>query len=498
VDIPGLIANANPAKGVTEADVKAVAEITEHYISQPRTICLAVISSTNDAANQPILTRVRNHDPEGDRTLGIITKPDALPADSGSQKSFIKLARNEEFFFRLGWHVLKNRKHEEAGCSLAERKISESTFFRTSNFKVLPKEFVGIDTLRTKLSGLLFDHVKHELPQLRQDLENALKDTNLQLELMGGRRSTPADCRAYLAKMSQDFLKICSAAVDGHYEGEYFHNHIDQLEEFQEDTTDISISRIRAVVQNLNTEFDRLFRKNAHKYHIDLDKDGLSPFDPDSAVEFKHRFNPNSIMPIKMSKEKALKWVGAAQAQSRGRELPGNYNPLLVGELFWEQASKWELLAKEHVETVSFQCSKFLKTLLKDKCPKDIESRLWNFKIHDALRQRSKAASDELSKLMSEAKRYPINYNHYYTDTIKSRRHNRQKAALKRTVANASRTVGLQNDDGDVYDTTTSVDIEQVVDELTLTDNPSMESFSCEEALDCLFAIYKVRYLPLS
>jgi Dynamin family len=50
VDIPGLIANAT--KGVTDADVKTVAEITDRYISQPRTICLAVISATNDHANQ--------------------------------------------------------------------------------------------------------------------------------------------------------------------------------------------------------------------------------------------------------------------------------------------------------------------------------------------------------------------------------------------------------------------------------------------------------------
>jgi hypothetical protein len=51
VDIPGLIANAT--KGVTDADVKTVAEIMDRYISQPRTICLAVISATNDHANQP-------------------------------------------------------------------------------------------------------------------------------------------------------------------------------------------------------------------------------------------------------------------------------------------------------------------------------------------------------------------------------------------------------------------------------------------------------------
>lgn len=40
VDLPGLI--QNESKGVTAADVKLVEAITDHYISQPRTICLAV------------------------------------------------------------------------------------------------------------------------------------------------------------------------------------------------------------------------------------------------------------------------------------------------------------------------------------------------------------------------------------------------------------------------------------------------------------------------
>jgi hypothetical protein len=198
VDIPGLIANAT--KGVTDADVKMVAEITDHYISQPRTICLAVISATNDHANQPILTKVRKYDPGGDRTLGIITKPDRLSSGSGSEKAFISLAQNDDVFFKLGWHVLKNRSFEEGNSSLMERNIAEQTFFRTSNFKTLPKECVGINALRIRLSVLLFEHIKQELPKLRQDLENALTDTEHQLSIMGSRRSTPEDCKAYLSQ----------------------------------------------------------------------------------------------------------------------------------------------------------------------------------------------------------------------------------------------------------------------------------------------------------
>ena len=99
VDIPGLI--QTNTKEVTKADVQLVAEITDQYISQPRTICLAVVSAAYDCANQKILTKVREVDPKGDRTLGIITKPDLLPSGSGSETAFLELARNEDIFFKL-------------------------------------------------------------------------------------------------------------------------------------------------------------------------------------------------------------------------------------------------------------------------------------------------------------------------------------------------------------------------------------------------------------
>jgi hypothetical protein len=200
------------------------------------------------------------------------------------------------------------------------------------------------------------------------------------------------------------------------------------------------------------------------------------------------------IIPIQMTKEDALKWVAHVLARTRGRELVGNYNPLLVGELFWEQSSKWQLLAVDHIERVSSQCSQFLKTLLHEKCPKDVESRLWDSKIHDALRGRSQEASEELARIIEDIKGYPINYNRYYTDTVKSRRQNRQRAALAETVKQASKTTMLPGHGIGDHVPTTTVDIEQVMKSWTDNTDRNMEKFSCEEALDCLLAIYNVRF----
>lgn len=75
VDIPGIIQSST--RGVSNADVAMVAGITERYIKQHRTICLAVVSATNDAANQPILQQVRKFDPRGEVSC-VVSCPDEI------------------------------------------------------------------------------------------------------------------------------------------------------------------------------------------------------------------------------------------------------------------------------------------------------------------------------------------------------------------------------------------------------------------------------------
>lgn len=55
-----------------------------------------------------MLKLARATNKKGNRTLGVITKPDTLIASSESEAMYVSLARNQDLEFRLGWHVLKN------------------------------------------------------------------------------------------------------------------------------------------------------------------------------------------------------------------------------------------------------------------------------------------------------------------------------------------------------------------------------------------------------
>lgn len=491
VDIPGLIATAT--KGVTDDDVDLVAEITHDYISKPRTICLAVVSAATDYANQKILKKVREVDPEGNRTVGIITKPDRIEG-SGSKQAFLELAQNQDIYFKLGWHVLKNRSAAERDCTLGERKRSEAKWFREDVFKVLPLSCVGIDSLRKRLSVLLFEHVKRELPHLRAELDKALQDAQAQLDVMGSGRSTAAECKDYLTQLFIAHQEVCKAAVNGHYEGIYFQTATAPAHVDPSDLHLPELRRTRAIVQHLNTEFTNHLRENGHQYHIDMSKDTPLP----KYMTFPPHQQPSTTnKPIRLTKSEALYWVRSLLIGSRGKELGGNFNPLLIGELFWAQCSKWKNFATDHLENVADVCSSFLRSLLEDTCPKDVQDRVWEC-IRDELKKRKAAADEELKKIMTDLASYPINYNHYYTDTINKRRQERQKEVLTKCIEAASTRNAVESFDGTVANTT-NIDTEQVIASFHRDNNADMEKFACEEALDCLFAIYKVSvHIPTS
>lgn len=108
-------------------------------------------------------------------------------------------------------------------------------------------------------------------------------------------------------------------------------------------------------------------------------------------------------------------------------------------------------------------------------------------------------AREELRILIEDLKGFPINYNHYYTDNLHRTGEDKLRTRLNainpallehRSSMNCSR--------GAHYD---KFDLELVIGTLSKATRESsvdMEKFSCEEALDCLHAIYKVFFSSMS
>lgn len=100
---------------------------------------------------------------------------------------------------------------------------------------------------------------------------------------------------------------------------------------------------------------------------------------------------------------------------------------------------------------------------------------------------------DELHKLLQDRKDFPINYNHYYTDTVHKKRQDRIKAQIQQHVPSDFHAAEKRCSAGDHYPLiNANHELNKIIRHWADDVTPNMEEFSCEEALDCLLAIYKV------
>jgi GTPase SAR1 family protein len=255
VDLPGLI--HSEIESQTTGDVELVHNLVSRYLKNPRSIILAVVSAKNDIGNQIILHNARNVDPEGLRTLGIITKPDLLVQGSKSEEAFIALARNEIVKFSLGWHVVRNIDSAIAQTQDITRDQQEIHFFQESSFNRLPAHTVGITFLRARLSKVLFSQIRKELPRLVEDIQNHISAAKVARDKLGPSRSEIEQQRSFLISLSQSFQTICRDAVRGDYDHEFF----------QGDSN--AERRLCAKVMNMHFDFASKMRKNGASWLID-------------------------------------------------------------------------------------------------------------------------------------------------------------------------------------------------------------------------------------
>ena len=342
VDLPGLIHSEN--KKQSAADLKLVRSMVQTYMENKRSIILAVISAKNDYANQIVLKLAKEIDTNGTRTLGVITKPDTLSVGSDSERSFVGLSKNEDIVFRLGWHVVRNRNYEERNESNEVRDANEAAFFANGVWRNLARTMVGIKTLRTRLSKVLLDQIRAELPALVLEIENNLEDCETKLAKLGAKRTTIDEQRFFLVQIGQSFQALAKAAVGGAYDDAFF----------GDSSSDLDYSkRLRAVVQNLNLDFaDTVREKGQHRKIYEMPIEGN---EEELEEELEELEDGRAITRADFESE-----ILVQLKRSRGRELPGMFNPMIVGEVFHQQARPWGGIARCHAHQVWKEVKTFL------------------------------------------------------------------------------------------------------------------------------------------
>ena len=459
VDLPGLI--HSETKHQTAAEVDLVHELVQSYMKERRSIILAVVSAKNDYANQVILKLARQVDSEGLRTIGVITKPDLLPAGSDSESSYISLANNRDVEFRLGWHVLRNTDTDVTQSSLDERDLIEEQFFSQGIWQSLPDQLKGVKKLRGRLSKVLLQQIAIELPNLLEEIGNKIKNTQLDLCKLGEPRTTLPEQRLYLIRVSQSFQSLVSSAINGTYNDEFFG---------VANTTAGYQKRIRAVVQNLNQDFADRLRKNGHAYNIVACP---SPLGEETDI----------------TRENYLQKVRRLMERTRGRELPGTFNPMIVTDLFLEQSAPWKPIVMKHINESWSAVKRFMNFACDEVSDAATSKSLFLNVFGPALKVRLDSSMQKTEDLLApHRKSHPITYNHYFTETLQKIRNKRKEDELVKSLTKYFGELG--------FTSKAHLDIENLKSHLMQDTESDMSDFACSEAVDCMEAYYKVYLRP--
>ncbi|KAJ4208719.1 hypothetical protein NW767_001829 [Fusarium falciforme] len=462
VDLPGLI--HSETKSQSRADIEMIRKVVKGYMKQPRSIILAVVSAKNDIPNQVVLQLAQQADPKRNRTLGVITKPDTLIGGTKNEQSFIDLVKNKDVELRLGWHLLRNWDSEKDTWALEERDAKEREFFSKGSWVSIRASHWGIEPLRNRLSQLLVQKISSELPDLISEISAKAALCQDQLDKLGQPRVTARQQRTYLIQIGQDFQAIVKAATEGNYTNPFFEDAMSK-KGYQK--------RLRAVIQNLALDFAR-----------DLDERGMYIRISDKKVPGFAGENPTT------TRQGYLDKIVKLMERSRGRELPGMFNPMIVADLFREQSSPWEGLARAHVVNVWDGVRDFLRHVVKHTSNLSTVETLQEFLLVPKLDKIFKALNERVEMLLSQHQEgHPITYNDAFTDTLQEVRVERRTEEMLKILKRYF--LGKEVIMSNTYLQST-VDLKVVAKDLATPPKSNMSHFAAQEVLDALESYYKV------
>uniref|UniRef100_A0A7N6AH33 Interferon-induced GTP-binding protein Mx n=1 Tax=Anabas testudineus TaxID=64144 RepID=A0A7N6AH33_ANATE len=207
IDLPGIARVA--VKGQPENIGDQIKRLIQKFITKQETISLVVVPSNVDIATTEALKMAQEVDPDGERTLGILTKPDLV--DKGTEEAVVDIVHNEVIHLKKGYMIVKCRGQKEITekVSLIEAIEREKAFFKEHvHFYTLYNDgHATVPKLAEKLTLELVHHIERSLPRLEEQIEEKLAQTQAELERYG--TGPPSDAAERLLFLIDKITTFC-------------------------------------------------------------------------------------------------------------------------------------------------------------------------------------------------------------------------------------------------------------------------------------------------
>ena len=185
IDLPGLTSVACKDKGQPHDIKKQIIDLASSYIKNPKTLILAVMAARDDLETDMALELIKQYEPNGDRTIGIITKIDLM--NKGSDVShYLDNRISKDLQLKYGYFAIKNRSLEEriSHTSLESFKIEADYFNKNINI-YNRRDRLGLQSVEGVLVNVMIDRIRSNLPLIKGSLSEELRETRELLSQMG-------------------------------------------------------------------------------------------------------------------------------------------------------------------------------------------------------------------------------------------------------------------------------------------------------------------------
>ncbi|GAA6102988.1 interferon-induced GTP-binding protein Mx1-like, partial [Tachysurus ichikawai] len=208
IDLPGIV--RVPRKGQPEDICEQSKSLMQKFIEKQGTIILVVVQSNVDIGTSEALNMAKEVDPNGERTLGILTKPDLV--DKGTEDAVVSIINNEIINLTKGYMIVKCRGQQEIQdhVTLYEAVETEKNFFENHpKFSTLYDEGKAtIPNLAEKLTLELVFHFERYLPHMEEQIQKNLYETLTELHRYGsGLPTEPNQRMNFLTDKTTAFTK---------------------------------------------------------------------------------------------------------------------------------------------------------------------------------------------------------------------------------------------------------------------------------------------------
>lgn len=210
IDLPGL---TKVPVGDQPRDIeKQIKDMLFKFITKPNSIILAVTAANTDLANSDGLKLAREVDPEGSRTIGVLTKVDLM--DQGTD--VVDILAGRIIPLRLGYVPVVNRGQRdiEQNKKITAALDHEKEFFENHSSYRSKSQYCGTPFLAKKLNMILMHHIRNTLPEIKNKIGQSLAKYQAELNSLGGQFGEPNSSNVVLAIITE-FCSDFRTVIDG-------------------------------------------------------------------------------------------------------------------------------------------------------------------------------------------------------------------------------------------------------------------------------------------